>query len=74
MRPVTFRPFCDKGFSMRVHYRPHSSRTYLLEGFLEGAPDGHRLPHTLHLGRQLCFGAGELLKCEAGDLQTAALL
>ena len=43
----------------------------LLEGLLEGAPNGHGLAHALHLGRQLRLGARKLLKSKARNLQAA---
>ena len=40
----------------------------LLQGFLERAPDGHDLPHRLHLRGQNGIGLRELLEREPGDL------
>ena len=40
----------------------------LLEGFLEGAADGHGFADALHLGRERFVGFGELLKRPAGHL------
>ena len=41
----------------------------LLEGFLERAPDGHRLADGLHRGGEGGVGADELLEREARDLR-----
>jgi hypothetical protein len=40
----------------------------LLERFVEGAADGHRLAHRFHRGGEFGLGAWELLEGEAGDL------
>lgn len=42
----------------------------LLEGFTEGAADGHYFPYRLHLGSQNGLGAGKFLEGEAGILVT----
>ena len=43
----------------------------LLEALLEGAADGHGLPHALHLGGQCGGRPRKFLKCKAGYLQGA---
>ena len=40
----------------------------LLQRFVDGAANGHRLAHGFHRGGQVGLAAGEFLKGEAGDL------
>jgi hypothetical protein len=42
----------------------------LLQGFLEGAADGHHLAHRLHLGGQAVVGLGNFSKAKRGTLVT----
>ena len=40
-----------------------------MQGFVDGAADGHDLTHRFHGGGQVGDGAGEFFKGEAGDFR-----
>ncbi len=50
-----------------VHPLPYHAQT-LLDGFLEGATDGHHLAHRLHAAAQLAIDAAELAQVPTGNL------
>jgi hypothetical protein len=65
-----FQDFAVLGLFVHAVHAHFQAAQGLLEGFLEGAADGHHLAHGLHLRGQAVVGSGNFSKAKRGILVT----